>query len=480
MIPGSVDLSVVVGGLQWLFLAFFIGANGGQLILHLLSLLSIRGYLESRILDSLPSAASGYEPPVSIVVPACNQQARIVEAVRALLRLEYPEYELIVVNDGSRDRTLAVLEQAFGLALFPQAYWRRLKVKPLHGTYRSPAVSNLRVIDKMHGGTADALNAGINAARYPLVCVVDADSILGRDSLRRLVQPFLDNPATVAAGSALRVANGCQVTDGFIGRAGLPANPLAMLQIVEYLRSLVFGRLGWAAFNAVTSVSGALALWRKDAVIAAGGYRNGGMGEDAEMALWLHRLNRVVQEKPYRIVLVPDPIVWIRVPESLSALMRQRANWQRGLARSLQLNLAQLFHPRGGAVGWIALPFVALFEFLGPLLEVSGYLLVTTGFALGLIPAKVFAALLCVAAGLGIVVSLSALLLEELSFRPYRRAAELSLLMAAALFENLGYRQLVALWRLGGLLDWLARGSSRRELTPPASRPPADESGERR
>ncbi|MGH8629414.1 MAG: glycosyltransferase family 2 protein [Burkholderiales bacterium] len=455
MSPEWAGLSDLATASQWLFLAYFVGSNGGYMILHLLSLFSVRRYMESRVLDALPRPAGGYEPPVSIIVPAHNEQAAIAASVRALLRLEYPEYEVIVVNDGSRDGTFAALREEFGLALFPEAYWRRLRVKPVHGIYRSARFPNLRVVDKMHGGKADALNAGINATRYPLFCAVDADSVLRSDSLRRIIQPFLEDPATVAAGSAIRVANGCKIADGFVDKVGLPSSLLAQVQIVEYLRVFLFGRLGWAPLNAVLFVSGAFAVFRKESVVAAGGYRGGTVGEDMEIAVWLHRLNRLVR-RPYRIAFVPDPVCWTRVPESLRTLRNQRVRWQRGLAESMRMNLGLLLHPRGGVAGWLAFPFAVLTEWLGPLLEVLGYVLIAAGFALGLISAEAFIALIAVALGLGLTVSLGALLVEELSFRLYRRPGQLALLMVAVLIENLGYRQLVALWRLSGLFRWLA------------------------
>jgi cellulose synthase/poly-beta-1,6-N-acetylglucosamine synthase-like glycosyltransferase len=455
MNPEWVSLPGLAAACQWLFLAYFVGTNGGHMILHLLSLLSMRRHLGPHALDALPRSAAGYEPPVSIIVPAYNEQGAIVAAVRALLRLQYPEYEVIVVNDGSRDGTFAALREAFGLALFPEAYWRRLKVRAVHGIYRSARFANLRVVDKAHGGKADALNAGINASRYPLYCAVDADSLLRPDSLRRIVQPLLEDPATVAAGSAIRVANGCRIVDGFVDKVGLPASALALAQTVEYLRIFLFGRLGWAPLNAVLFVSGAFAVFRKEAVVAAGGYRSGTVGEDMEIAVWLHRLNRLVR-RPYRIAFVPDPVCWTLVPDSRSGLRSQRIRWQRALAESLRMNLGLLLHPRAGAAGWLAFPFAVLTEWVGPLLEVLGYVLIAGGFALGLISGEAFSALLAVALGLGLAVSLGALLAEELSFRLYRRPGQLARLMAAALIENLGYRQMVALWRVSGLVRWLA------------------------
>jgi cellulose synthase/poly-beta-1,6-N-acetylglucosamine synthase-like glycosyltransferase len=450
----------VANVLQWLFLGYFAAVNGGYLLLYLCALGAVRRQLEARTLEQLPRAYSGLEPPVSILVPAYNEEATIATSVRSMLQLDYPEFEVIVVNDGSRDGTLEALRSAFALLPFPEAYWRRLEVKPVRGIYRSAKHPNLRVIDKENGGKADALNAGINASRFPLFCGVDADSILERASLRRVVGPFLEDPAVIASGGTVRIANGCTVRDGFLESVALPSAPLPLLQIVEYLRAFLFGRMGWSPLNAVLIISGAFGLFRKETVVAAGGYRHSTVGEDMELVVRLHRMHRETG-KPYRIVFVPDPICWTEAPESLRVLRSQRTRWQRGLAESLTLNLGLLFSRRGGAPGWLAFPFMALFEWLGPVIEVAGYVLMALGFAFGLVSGAAFAAFLLLAIGLGVALSVCALLLEELSFHVYKRPRELAALAAAAVLENFGYRQLIALWRLEGLWKWATGAKAR-------------------
>ena len=449
-----------VNAMQWVFLLYFIGANGGYTLLNLLSLAAIRRYMEARAMDALPRIYSGFEPPVSIVVPARNEEATIAASVRSLLQFEYPEFEVVVVNDGSTDGTLAALTGEFALGPFPEAYWKRLAIQPVRGIYRSALYPNLRVLDKINGGKADALNAGINAARYPLYCAFDANSIVQPDSLKRLVQPFLQDPNTVACSAAPRIANGCTVNDSFIAEVELPANPLALIQLVEYLRAFLFGRLGWSPMNAVLILSGAFGVFRKEAVVEAGGYRRDVVDADMELVLRLHRLNRLAG-LPYRIALVPDPILWTEVPESLAALAKQRARWQCGLSESLSLNVRLLFHPSGGAAGLGAFPFNALFEWLGPLLEVLAYVLITAAWLFGLVSAQAFVAFMLVAIGMGIMVSVSALLLEELSFHIYRKPGQLAWLLGAVIMENCGYRQLVAVCRLSGLLRWARTARTR-------------------
>ncbi|MDP2238947.1 MAG: glycosyltransferase [Burkholderiales bacterium] len=469
---------------QWFFLLYFIGLNSGYILLNLLSYQSLKRYVEEHSLDDLPRSLSGFEPPVSLLVPAYNEEATIASSVRSMLQMNYPDYEVIVINDGSKDGTMEALRREFALVPFPEAYWKRIETKPVRAIYRSTRHPSLRVIDKDNGGKADALNAGINASRYPLFCGVDADSILERDSLKRVVEPFLENPHTIASGGTVRIANGCVVDNGFLVSVGLPANFLALLQIVEYLRAFLFGRLGWSPLNAVLIISGAFGLFRKDSVVAVGGYRHDTVGEDMELVMRLHRWHRM-RRIPYRIVFVPDPICWTEAPESLRVLKNQRVRWQRGLCESLTLNLGLLFHPRGGAPGWLAFPFMALFEWLGPLIEVVGYVFMISAFAMGIVSAEAFFIFMLVALGFGLILSVSALLLEELSFHIYPKPRQLAVLLAVVIIENFGYRQLNSLWRLWGLLLWMTRSKGKwGEMTrtakwqtgtpaAPANRPPA-------
>jgi cellulose synthase/poly-beta-1,6-N-acetylglucosamine synthase-like glycosyltransferase len=446
-------VSVVVLVLQWVFLAYFVAINLVYLGLNALAIPALRKRTALTPLESLPPLYSGLEPPVSLLVPAYNEEATIASSVRSLLQLDYPDFEIVVVNDGSRDATMEALKSAFDLEPFPEAYWQRLAAKPVRGIYRSRTVPNLRVVDKENGGKADALNVGINASRHPLFCAMDADSILQRDSLRRVVAPFLEDSTTVASGGTVRIANGCTVSGGNLVRVALPRSPLALLQIVEYLRAFLFGRVGWAAVNALLIISGAFGVFDKEAVVEAGGYRADTIGEDMELIV---RLHRVLQERgtPYAIHFVPDPICWTEAPESLAVLKSQRIRWQRGLAESLHKN-GDLLRRGGGSAGTLAFPFFLVFECWGPLIEVAGYVFMTAMFLIGQISGTAFVAFLLLAFSLGFLLSVSALLLEEMTFHVYPRFGQAGVLVLTAVAENLGYRQLVTLWRLIGLVRWM-------------------------
>jgi cellulose synthase/poly-beta-1,6-N-acetylglucosamine synthase-like glycosyltransferase len=247
--------AALIASAQWLFLGYFAGLNLLYLGLNLVSLVAILRDRRLRIPGELSNLYSGLEPPISLLVPAYNEETTIVASIRSMLQLSYPQMEVIVINDGSCDGTLAVLEREFHLIPFPEVYRVQLPTKAVRGIYRSTVHKNLRVIDKENGGKADSINAGINNVRHPLFCVVDADSILQRDSLLQLVAPFMDDPSVVAAGGMVRIANGCKVSGGFLESVGLPRNPLALFQVIEYLRAFLFGRMGWAPLNAILIVS---------------------------------------------------------------------------------------------------------------------------------------------------------------------------------------------------------------------------------
>ncbi len=446
-------------GLWWLqlgFIVYFVLLNGGYLLLNGLSMLSLGRYMRERAELGEQASYLGVEPAVSVLMPAYNEAATIRTSVRSMLQLQYPEFEVLVINDGSTDATLALLIEEFELSAHPEPLRQAVAHQPVHAIYRSRRYANLRVIDKANGGKADALNAGINAARHALFCGVDADSILQRDSLLRVVQPFLEDERTVAAGGTVRIANGSQVRGGFLLRAGLPGNPLAAFQIVEYLRAFLFGRVGWSPLNAVLIISGAFGLFDRERVMAAGGYRSDTVGEDMELVLRLHRYHRE-RQLPYRIRYLPDPICWTECPEDLGTLGRQRSRWQRGLAESLARHWRLCFSRHGGAPGWLAWPFMALFEWLGPLIELAGYLFMLGGFAFGRVSTSALAVFLLVAIGMGILLSVNGLLLETLSFRVYQRRRDVLRLFLLAILENFGYRQLNTLWRCRGLWQWFTR-----------------------
>lgn len=442
--------------LEWIFIVYTILLNCGYISLNLIAIFHIKRYINVLSSHTIPHIYDGMAPPVSILVPAYNEEATIISSIQAMLQLQYGEFEIVVINDGSTDTTLEKLIEHFKLRPFPMAMRKRIDTEEIRVIYASHQYPNLRLVDKLNGGKADSLNAGINVSRYPLFCVVDADSILQQDSLSQVVQPFIEDPRTIAAGGTVRISNGCTVERGFLSKVGLPGNLLVLMQIVEYLRAFLFGRMGWAPMNALLIISGAFGVFHKESVILAGGYRTDTVGEDMELVVRLHRVMRE-HGKPYRITFVPDPICWTEAPSELKGLRSQRIRWQRGLAESLSLNWGLLLNRKGGAVSWLAFPYMLIFELIGPFLEVGGYLFFTLGLVFGFVETNAALTFFLAAISFGLLLSATALLLEEISFHIYPRMGHTLKLLLAAIVENFGYRQLIAYWRLRGMLMWLFR-----------------------
>ena len=395
-------------------------------------------------------------PPMSILVPAYNEEVTIVQSVLSFLTLQYPHHEVVLVNDGSRDATMARLVEAYDLYEIPPAFSVTLPTQPIRAYYRSRRHSKLLVIDKENGGKADSLNAALNAARFPYVIAVDADTLIEPDALLRLARPFLLGKSVAAVGGTIRVANACTVVHGRVTEARVDRRLLPAVQVVEYLRAFLFGRLGWNRLGGNLIISGAFGLFKRQYLLAIQGYRTGSVTEDMDLVV---RLHRYLKEHRLRDILpfIPDPVAWTEVPSSVRVLARQRERWQRGLLETLWIHRDLLFNPRYGTIGMIAYPFFLFGEALAPAIEVLGYIGVIAGLALGLVDLQFAWLFFSVVVLYGMLLSVWAILLEEVSFRRYTRRVDVVRLLINAVVESFGYRQLTLLFRLRAFWK-LARG----------------------
>ena len=391
--------------------------------------------------------------PITLIVPAYNEQNGIVENIRSLLQLEYPDYQLIVVNDGSTDGTFKRLIENFKLKRVAYTPYYEIKSKPINSIYLSPLHPNLLLIDKMNGGKADSINAAINVSKNPLIAVIDADSILERDCLLKIARPFTENENVVAVGGTVRIANGCKVNHGYIEEVGLSKSWFARFQTVEYLRAFLFGRNGFDVLNGILIISGAFSCFKRDALISVGGYLEGSIGEDMEIVVRLHKELRKKNKKT-RITFIPDPVCWTEAPETYKTLESQRIRWQKGTIDAIRLHKKLFLNFKYGLMGVVVFPYYVLFEVLGPFLEITGYIIFALSLLLDIVPLN-FAVIFFAAAFLyGVVLSTLAVCLEELSFKKYANPKHMIQLMIAALLENFGYRQLTAWWRFKGFVEY--------------------------
>jgi cellulose synthase/poly-beta-1,6-N-acetylglucosamine synthase-like glycosyltransferase len=396
----------------------------------------------------------GSYEPVSILVPAYNEEASISAAVRSYLNLRYPEFEVIVISDGSDDGTVARLIREFDLVEVPHVYRQRLTTARVRRVLRSPHRPGLLVIDKERGGKADALNAGLELARYGLVCAVDADSLVDAEALLQVSRHFAEDESLIAAGGTIRPLAAAALLEGSDG--AVPKGWLARLQIVEYTRAFLLGRLGWSRLDSLIIISGAFGLFRHGAVMQAGGYRVGIVGEDVELVVRLHK-HFCQRNLPYRMLFVPEPICWTVVPERFGELRRQRNRWQRGLWETLWLHRDMLFNPRYGKVGTVALPYFWLFEGLAPIVEGLGYLFLILALVFGLVFSEFALLFLLLTVVYGMMLSQLAIGVETLLFGRYRRLGDRLKLLLAIPLEALGYRQLLVLERFLATFQVISR-----------------------
>ncbi len=450
--------------INYAVVAYFAALGLFYLVLYVSAAMDMRQYLrEVRAEKYHQVLSSDIAPTISMLVPAHNEESSVKESVLALLTLAYPQLEIVVIDDGSTDQTMSILMEAFQLLPIQPVYDRRIATRPVRAIYRSQRFPNLIVASKEKGGKADALNAALNIASSELVCSLDADTILDPDGLRRLVRPFIRSHDVVAAGATIRVANGCTVSRGRLASERGPHRALAGIQAVEYLRAFLFGRPGWNRLGGNLLISGAFGLFRRQSLLETDGYAKT-VGEDMELVIRLRR-HGYETGQPARVEFVPDPVAWTETPTAFRELGRQRERWQRGFSDALWRHRSVMLNPRYGVLGLVVFPAFALFEWMAPVIEALGLVMVVLGLVFGEISALFAVLFFSLACGFGILLSMLALMLEELSFRRYGRARDRALLVVWAVLENLGYRQLTIWWRLRGVLSFLRGKKSWGKMT---------------
>lgn len=438
---------------------YYITLHGIYLLLILIGITQLRRYHQGINFGEFQRISeSALTLPVSVVMAAHDEEKMIINTVLGALRLRYPQHEVVVVNDGSTDRTLEILIEHFGLRRIDKVFKKHFQTQPIRGIYESPDYPNLVVVDKENGKRADALNAGIDLARYPLICQIDADCIMEEDALLRMVRPFLVNSQTIAAAGIVRPSNGLVIEDGRIVHYGLPRRWLPLFQVVEYLRSFQWARLGLARLHSMLSISGAFTMARKEVLIAIGGFDTKSITDDFELAV---SLNRYVCENKQKgrleIAYIPDPVCYSEVPERVRIHASQRNRWQRGVLQSLLKNWNMTLNPRYGLTGLFGMPFFLLFEGFSAIVEGLSYILIPFTYFLGVATLQEVALFLVFAVVLGSFISVSAVLLEERTRLRQVTTRDLIRILVAGFLENFGYHQMHLLWRIGGTFDYFIR-----------------------
>ncbi len=450
-------LHAVLDPVESVVLVYFLAVNSFYAVLWVSAAWEMVSYrLGTWNQDQSRLLGSPVTPRISMLAPAYDEGPTVAESVRSLLGLHYPNLEVVLINDGSTDETMAVLQREFGLRPVHPSYHRLVEHKPVTGLYRSPGNPGLVVVDKDNGGKADALNAGMNIASGDLVCAIDADTLIEADALLRMVSPFLTRDDVVATGGTIRVANAARVRAGRVLEARVPHQALAGIQVAEYLRAFLVGRLGWNRLGGNLIISGAFGLFRREAVLASGGYTEGTVGEDMELVVRLRRLG-LDRHSPSRIVFVPDPVAWTEVPSSMRALGRQRDRWHRGLCDVTWRNRGLFLNPRYASLGLVVFPYYVCVELLAPVVEAFGLGVLVLAMATGTLDVRFALLFFLVAYGYALVLDVATLVLEELSYRRYVRMADRLWLLAWAALGSVGYRQCTVYWRLRGIVKFLRK-----------------------
>jgi cellulose synthase/poly-beta-1,6-N-acetylglucosamine synthase-like glycosyltransferase len=446
-----VNAWTIVAVVGWVAAVMTVGLALVSMCLVVLALGANVRYLAGEGVRRLLFPRGKLAAPVTIIVPAFNEAGAIVATVRSLLQQTYSSLEIVVVDDGSTDGMFEALDAAFDLVAVPY-------VEPAHAVPCAEILDvwlnrcgfPLRVVRKRNGGKADAQNAGLNVSRTPYVCIVDADGVLARDALDRVLAVFAADDEVVAVGAGLAVVNGCRVADGDISSMGLPRSPLALMQVLEYLRGFLYGRIGWSRMNATLIVSGAFGVFRRDALEAIGGYRATALGEDLDVVLRLH-LDRAQSGRSAKIVFLPETLCFTEVPTDRRSLASQRIRWARGLAEALSTNRA-IFSRDNGLMARHAAAYYMLVELVSPIVEVAGVVILLAAAWLGVLSWTTFLLFLALMLATSVLLTTSAILLDQLAFGMYRRPSQVVTLLAAAVLEQFGYRQINAWWRLRGLV----------------------------
>ncbi len=405
-------------------------------------------FVDYNVLLSSPLA-----PSISVIAPAFNEGKTIVDNIRSLLSLHYNDYEVIIINDGSTDDSLEKVIKAYDLVTVNLLYEEKLKTKPIRAIYKSQnkAFSKLVVIDKENGGKADALNAGINLTQKEYISAIDVDSILVEDALLIMAKPFLEESGhkIIASGGVIRIANSCKIEDGHITEVRLPRKFLPRIQVLEYTRAFLMGRMAWSKLNGLLLISGAFGMFNRDVVINCGGYNTDLVGEDMELIVRMRRYMAERKEK-YRVIYIPDPLCWTEVPSKLKVLVRQRDRWTRGTMESLFKHFKLFFNPRYKSLGLLGHPYWFFLEWLAPIIEFIGIVYFIIIAILGYPNWPFFFLLLATVYLFAINLSFWAVLFEELSFHRYNKRREVVKMLFTSLLEPILFHPVVLFSALRG------------------------------
>lgn len=463
-------IEYLVAAVNVSILVFAVLVMSSYLILAAISMKSIREYLcANNFVDYNVLLSSEYAPSLSLIAPAYNEGRTIKENIQSLLSLNYSNYEVIIVNDGSKDNSMEIMIKTYQLEIDPHfKFTQHVKTKEIKNVYKSknPAFKKLIVVDKFNGGKSDALNVGINVSLNPYIVCIDVDCIIEKDALLKMAKPFLENTRgrVIATGGVIRIANSCIVSNGKLVEVNVPDPILPRIQVIEYLRAFLFGRMAWARLDGLLLISGAFGMFDKQIAIQAGGYDHNTVGEDMELVMRMRRY-MIEKKQKYTVLFIPDPLCWTEAPDNFLTLKKQRSRWTRGTMESLWAHRVMCLNPKYKVLGMLSFPYWLVFEYLAPLVEFFGLIITLLFLMFGFISLKFCCLLLLFGYSFAILVSTMALLTEEFTFHQYPKLKDYFKLLWAALIEPFYFHPFVVYCALKGNLEKIKGVKSWGEMT---------------
>jgi cellulose synthase/poly-beta-1,6-N-acetylglucosamine synthase-like glycosyltransferase len=454
---------------NYILLGYALLLISGNVFIGLYSINAIKKYLRKNSFTNYRVLARSTQTPgISILAPAYNEGANIIENVRSLLSIHYNNLEVVIINDGSKDDSMQKLIDVYDLYKTDIFVNQQLETKPIRGVYKSRNLiyNKLIVVDKENGGKADALNVGVNIAQHDYVVCIDVDCILEQDALLKLVKPFMEYPEkrVIATGGVVRIANGCEISNGRLVKVHLPDDFLPRVQTLEYIRAFLLGRMAWSRLDGLLLISGAFGAFDKEILIKCGGYNHKTVGEDMELIV---RMRRYMEEAklPYKVAFIPDPLCWTEAPASLTILGRQRNRWTRGTIETLKFHKKMFFNPRYGIMGLLSYPYWFFFEFLAPLVEFFGFFILIVMAAFGFVTWNYVVTLMLFMYSFAVLFSVFAILMEVNTYNQYRSRKDILNLLATAFLEPVIFHPFVVWSVVRGNIDFLRKKNTWGEMT---------------
>ncbi|MBS4956826.1 MAG: glycosyltransferase family 2 protein [Clostridium sp.] len=396
--------------------------------------------------------------PISILVPAYNEEETVVDCINSLSYLDYLEYEIIVIDDGSKDNTSNVVIENFKLKKIARPIRKVVKCEKEESIYEGYTFNNKKItlVRKKNGGKADALNMGINMSKYPLFVSIDADSILQRDSLINIVRPFMEDDTTVAVGGNIKVANQVVLDKGEVIKIFPPKKLLVIFQLIEYYRVFLTTRVWFNRFNGNLIISGAFGLFKKSSVVNIGGYDTNTIGEDMDLVVKLHsfyRKNRI----PYNIKYSYDAVCWSQVPEKFKDFKGQRRRWHIGLMTTLISHRYIFLNPKYGVVGVFSFIYFLVYELFSCVLDIVGLIIIILSYFAGILSIDFLITFFMIYVTYSIVISVASIILENYIFKHILSVWTILKLILLSAVESFGYRQVCSWCRLSGIIGYKKR-----------------------